>query len=93
MNLKKQLLKAQNIKIGIIGDIMLDIYWVGHAHRISPEAPIPIVLLNTKKNRAGGAANVALNCKVFSKNIALFSVIGDDDSGKNLLDIFKRAGY
>ena len=46
-------------KIGVVGDIMLDTYWWGVVDRISPEAPVPIVSLQRKETRVGGAANVA----------------------------------
>ena len=46
----------------VIGDVMLDRYWFGDASRISPEAPVPVVLFKTERASAGGAANVARNC-------------------------------
>ncbi|MGP1930181.1 MAG: bifunctional heptose 7-phosphate kinase/heptose 1-phosphate adenyltransferase, partial [Arsenophonus sp. ET-DL12-MAG3] len=45
----------------VIGDIMLDRYWYGLTNRISPEAPVPIVKVQIKKERPGGTANVAMN--------------------------------
>ena len=53
----------KKIKVGIIGDVMIDSYLWGDVERISPEAPIPIVAVNKRENRLGGAANVALNIK------------------------------
>ena len=53
--------QLSNTKVGVIGDIMLDTYWWGGVDRISPEAPVPIVSLQRKELRVGGAANVALN--------------------------------
>ena len=66
------------LNILIIGDVMLDRYWRGKVHRISPEAPVPIVELEHTENRLGGAANVALNIKYLSATPYLFSVIGND---------------
>jgi len=50
-------------KILIVGDSMLDAYWYGSVSRISPEAPVPVVLINNREYRLGGAANVALNIR------------------------------
>jgi rfaE bifunctional protein kinase chain/domain len=78
-----------SIKIGVIGDVMLDTYWWGHVERISPEAPVPIVSLDKKEYRIGGAGNVALNLVSLGAKAAAFSVIGDDDDGavlKGLLE-------
>ena len=49
------------LKVAIVGDVMLDTYWWGNTDRISPEAPVPVVSLQKKEMRVGGAANVALN--------------------------------
>ena len=45
----------------VVGDVMLDRYWYGPTNRISPEAPVPVVKVNTIEERPGGAANVAMN--------------------------------
>ena len=81
--------KIKNLKVLIIGDIILDTYWIGPVHRISPEAPIPIVSLKQKDLRAGGAANVALNCKSLNNHTQLLSVIGNDQAGKEIIKILK----
>ena len=77
-----------NIKIGVIGDVMLDTYWWGHVERISPEAPVPVVSLDKKEYRIGGAGNVALNLVSLGANVTVFSVIGNDDDG---IDIKRSA--
>jgi len=77
------------LRILIIGDVMLDSYLWGKVDRISPEAPIPIVALQKRENRMGGAANVALNVKALGSEPILCSVIGDDDKGDQLLDLFR----
>jgi len=77
------------IRIGVIGDIMLDTYWWGHVDRISPEAPVPVVSLDKKEYRIGGAGNVALNLVSLGTAVTAFSIIGNDDDGvilKNLLE-------
>ena len=78
------------IKIGVIGDVMLDTYWWGHVDRISPEAPVPVVALDKKEHRIGGAGNVALNLVSLGAQTSLLTVTGRDDDGKLLLDLFRQ---
>ena len=79
-------------KIGVVGDIMLDTYWWGSVDRISPEAPVPIVSLQRKETRVGGAANVALNLCALGAPTTLFAVIGKDVEGKELNTLLKQSG-
>src|SRR5690349_1322057 len=72
------------IRIGVIGDIMLDTYWWGHVERISPEAPVPVVALDKKEERIGGAGNVALNLASLGAKVSLLSVAGADENGDRL---------
>jgi D-glycero-beta-D-manno-heptose-7-phosphate kinase len=72
------------LKVVIIGDVMLDTYWWGHTDRISPEAPVPVVSLDKKEQRVGGAANVALNTASLGARTTVISVIGDDEDGNDL---------
>lgn len=81
-----------NIKIGVIGDVMLDTYWWGHVERISPEAPVPVVALDQKELRIGGAGNVALNLVALGAPVHILSVIGTDADGKDLSDLFAKSG-
>jgi len=69
-------------RIKIIGDIILDEYIFGEVERISPEAPVPVVLVKKKKYHLGGAANVAFNLKALGAEPELFGVIGNDESAK-----------
>lgn len=71
----------QQVKVLIVGDIMLDHYIIGNVNRVSPEAPVPVVEVITQENRLGGAANVALNLKNLGATPILCSVIGDDTEG------------
>lgn len=65
----KDLFKSFNdLNVLIIGDVMLDNYLWGKVNRISPEAPVPIVAVNRKERRLGGAANVALNIQALGAN-------------------------
>jgi rfaE bifunctional protein kinase chain/domain len=72
------------LKVVVIGDVMLDTYWWGHTDRISPEAPVPVVSLDKKEQRVGGAANVALNTASLGAQTTVISVIGDDEDGNDL---------
>ncbi len=84
----KELFKSfSSVRIGVVGDVMLDTYWWGIVERISPEAPVPVVTVNKKEYRIGGAANVALNLASLGTPVSVFSVIGDDDDGQILTDL------
>ena len=78
------------IKAGVIGDVMLDTYWWGHVDRISPEAPVPVVALDKKEYRIGGAGNVALNLASLGSKVSVLSITGDDDDGLILKKMFER---
>jgi len=79
-----------NIKVGVIGDVMLDVYWWGHVERISPEAPVPVVALDKKEHRIGGAGNVALNLAALGANVSVLTVLGADDNGSTLSTLFNE---
>jgi D-beta-D-heptose 7-phosphate kinase/D-beta-D-heptose 1-phosphate adenosyltransferase len=74
----------------IIGDCMLDSYWRGSTKRISPEAPVPVVGIDNLEDRAGGAANVAVNTSNIGIKTTLVSLIGIDDSGKKIQHILRK---
>ncbi|MBL1180356.1 MAG: D-glycero-beta-D-manno-heptose-7-phosphate kinase [Bacteroidetes bacterium] len=76
----------------VIGDIMLDSYIIGTAYRISPEAPVPVVNVQKKENRPGGAANVAVNLKSLGAQVSMCAVLGNDEEGNLLLASLKKAG-
>lgn len=78
-----------NLNVLIIGDVMIDSYLWGKVNRISPEAPVPIVSVQKKERRLGGAANVALNIQALGANPVLCSVIGVDLEGQAFLDLLK----
>lgn len=67
-----------NLKIAVIGDVMLDRYWWGNVTRISPEAPVPVVKLGRTSVAAGGAANVAANIAGLGASAILVGVTGKD---------------
>lgn len=78
------------IKVGVIGDVMLDTYWWGHVERISPEAPVPVVALDKKEYRIGGAGNVALNLASLGAVVFALSVTGDDEDAAILAPLFRK---
>ena len=77
------------LKVGVVGDVMLDTYMWGRVDRISPEAPVPVVSLHKKEYRIGGAGNVALNCQSLGAETAILSVTGDDTEGLLLTELFE----
>ena len=78
-----------SLKVGVIGDVMLDTYMWGQVDRISPEAPVPVVSLHKKEYRIGGAGNVALNCQSLGAQVSVLSVTGDDTEGMLLNELFE----
>jgi rfaE bifunctional protein kinase chain/domain len=76
-------------KVMIIGDVMIDSYLWGKVDRISPEAPVPVVVVNKRENRLGGAANVALNVQALGATPILCSVIGNDVKGTEFINLLK----
>lgn len=76
--------QLENHEILILGDVMIDRYLTGSVNRISPEAPVPVVLHQATEDRLGGAANVALNIRALGSTPVLCSVIGRDEAGNQL---------
>ncbi|HYD55481.1 MAG TPA: D-glycero-beta-D-manno-heptose-7-phosphate kinase [Burkholderiales bacterium] len=77
-------------RVLVVGDVMLDRYWYGDASRISPEAPVPVLLFREEEYRLGGAANVAANCAALGAVTRLLSVVGRDAAGDTLLKILRK---
>jgi D-glycero-beta-D-manno-heptose-7-phosphate kinase len=85
---KKLFESFSSLKVGVIGDVMLDTYMWGKVDRISPEAPVPVVSLHKKEYRIGGAGNVALNCQSLGAQVSILSVVGNDPEGVILEELF-----
>lgn len=83
---------GKNVRVAVIGDMMIDEYLDGEVSRISPEAPIPVHRAVSTKVSAGGAANAAKNIALAGGNVDVISVIGNDDTAKLLQDIFSADG-
>jgi D-glycero-beta-D-manno-heptose-7-phosphate kinase len=79
--------------IAVIGDLMLDRYFWGNVNRISPEAPVPVVEVESESIRLGGAANVANNIKSLSATPILFGVVGKDENANKLMEIATASGF
>jgi rfaE bifunctional protein kinase chain/domain len=88
MDIKEVFKRVASLKVGIIGDVMLDTYMWGSVERISPVAPVPIVSLQKKEQRVGGAGNVALNIQSLNAQSFVLTITGDDDDAKQLNDLF-----
>jgi rfaE bifunctional protein kinase chain/domain len=90
MDFNKLFSDFSNIKVAVVGDVMLDTYWWGKVDRISPEAPVPVVAVSKKEQRIGGAGNVALNLQSLGAQVNVISVLGKDDEGAQLTKLFEE---
>jgi D-beta-D-heptose 7-phosphate kinase/D-beta-D-heptose 1-phosphate adenosyltransferase len=84
--------KLSDVKILVVGDVMLDRYWHGDTARISPEAPVPVVRVSDFEDKAGGAANVAKNIVHLGAQASLLGIIGEDDNGQSLQASLEKEG-
>jgi len=82
----------RGVSVLVVGDVMLDRYLWGDIHRISPEAPVPVVEIQRETHTAGGAANVALNLAALGVRCELFGVIGNDANGAELRALLASRG-
>ncbi len=92
MNKQEALHNISNLSALVVGDVMMDAYLFGKVERDSPEAPVPVVLMTGRDERAGGAANVARNVQALGADVHLATVIGNDPAGIRLLELFKARG-
>ena len=76
----------------VVGDIMLDSFMWGVAERISPEAPVPIIAVDTVTHSPGGAGNVALNLSKLSAKIRVIGLVGNDAESEILTNKLQDAG-
>ncbi|MBC2856321.1 MAG: D-glycero-beta-D-manno-heptose-7-phosphate kinase [Cetobacterium sp.] len=82
----------KNMRVAVVGDMMLDDYIIGTVERISPEAPVPVVSVKKERFVLGGAANVINNLATLGAKTLCFGVIGDDSDGDRLLNEFRKMG-
>ncbi len=90
MDFEKLFSDFAQLKVAVIGDVMLDTYWWGNVERISPEAPVPVVAVSKKEQRIGGAGNVALNIASLGASVSMISVLGKDDDGVQLTALLQQ---
>ena len=81
-----------NVRLLVVGDVMLDRYWFGEVSRISPEAPVPVVKIERSEERPGGAANVARNAAALGAKVSLLALVGNDEPGQSLKRLVQEGG-
>lgn len=84
--------KFSSRRVTVVGDVMLDRFLIGRVSRVSPEAPVPVVVFDHEEVRLGGAANVANNLRELGGAVDLIGVIGDDESGTQLKNELAATG-
>lgn len=87
-SVKQEFEALDGLKILVLGDVMIDSYLWGNVERMSPEAPVPVVSVQKREKRLGGAANVALNLKALGCEPIVISVIGADADGEEMIQLF-----
>lgn len=89
--MQNDIFKLEAGKVLVIGDIMLDTYYEGDASRISPEAPVPVVKIERKRNMLGGAGNVARNITSLGSDCTIITLVGADYHGKIIENLLQEA--
>jgi D-beta-D-heptose 7-phosphate kinase/D-beta-D-heptose 1-phosphate adenosyltransferase len=84
--------RFQGKRIAVLGDLMLDRYYWGSVHRISPEAPVPVVEVESESVRFGGAANVANNIQALGGVPLLIGLVGIDHPGQMMAEMMSERG-
>jgi len=92
MKLESILKGIPKVRILVVGDIMLDRFIWGKVSRISPEAPVPVVVVDHEDYLLGGAANVVNNIHFIGGKVSLCGVVGDDEFGHKIVSVLKRIG-
>lgn len=83
---------VRDVRVLVFGDFMVDKYIDGIAKRISPEAPVPVIEVNSKQYKLGGAGNVVNNVIALGASVRILGCIGDDEDGKWLMTALKENG-
>lgn len=84
-----QFSRIRSRHILVVGDVMLDKYYVGDVRRISPEAPVPVFRKKLERSVLGGAANVAANLVAANQQVSVMSIVGDDSNGETMRHLFE----
>lgn len=90
--MKINLPQFDRARVLVVGDVMLDRYWIGDVARISPEAPVPVVEVGRHEDRPGGAANVAMNLARLGARVSLVGLVGHDPTAEELRTRLEAAG-
>lgn len=85
-------LNFSDINVLLIGDFMIDHYIFGNSFRMSPEAPVPVVIPDSESYVPGGAGNVAMNLRMMGANVTCVGFVGNDIWGERLISILKKEG-
>jgi D-beta-D-heptose 7-phosphate kinase/D-beta-D-heptose 1-phosphate adenosyltransferase len=92
LSLKDVFSHLKKVRVLLLGDFLLDVYTKGVVERISPEAPVPVLLAREITDAAGGAGNVALNLKALGADVFILGRIGNDDAGSRIEKILNEEG-
>ncbi len=92
MHLLEAINRLEGVRVGVVGDLVADLYVSGLTERVSREAPVLIVRYECDWLRPGGAANVAANLSALGSSVRLVGMVGDDEPGRRLLDSLRRNG-
>ncbi len=92
MNPSASLPDFSSVALLVVGDVMLDRYYLGPAHRISPEAPVQVINVADVEERPGGAANVAVNANSLGAGVTLLGLVGEDDNAGALERLLSARG-
>jgi len=84
--------RLKNLRLLVVGDLILDTYLKGKVERISPEAPVPVVEVEGEELRLGGAGNVAKNLSALGVKTTLVALVGRDEEGKKLEGLLRENG-
>src|SRR5690606_8150886 len=82
----------REVRVLVVGDLMLDVYLRGSASRISPEAPVPVVHVSEEWTALGGAANVANNVVALGASCEIVGCVGEDRAGEQMMEALERLG-
>jgi rfaE bifunctional protein kinase chain/domain len=85
-------MNLEKVRILVVGDVMLDRYWFGEVSRISPEAPVPVVRIEKREARLGGAANVSRNAAALGAQAGLLGIVGNDEAGDEVQQMLESGG-
>lgn len=82
--------RLREVNVLVVGDVVVDVYTLGSVQRISPEAPVPVLLVSKTHSLPGAAGNVALNLQALGANVTLVGRIGDDGGGFDFLKLLEE---